>query len=200
MRPHSLFSISSTHTILTSTTSLLTVYYADVPVGSITCRFEPSLSSTPTSPPTPLKLHVLTLNVLPPYRSQGLGLHLLQHVLRKAGEWTPDVSAAGKTRAANEKKEKELERKVEKVMVYCQVGNEKAKAFYISKAGFEEKETCVLPSLLFSRPTPSLISSRSLPPLLLEKASPSTTSRSSLGRPSCWSAHPKSLPECSFRI
>lgn len=133
------------------------VYYADVPVGSITCRFEPPLtpitaSSTAPRPSdsslTPLKLHILTLNVLPAYRSQGLGAALLAHVVEKAGEFPPPPPAplaAPKKGEVKKGGEKKLEvnqgpvetRKIEAVFVHCQVGNEGGKAFYL-RAGFEE--------------------------------------------------------------
>ena len=135
------------------------MYYADVPVGSITCRFEPALISSPTapnpprpngasssSPLPPLKLHILTLNVLPAYRSQGLGSALLSHVVEKAGEFPPPPPAplaAPKKGDAKKDTKAKVEvaptetRKVESVFVHCQVGNDGAKAFY-KASGFEE--------------------------------------------------------------
>jgi hypothetical protein len=163
------------------------VYYADVPVGSVTCRLEPALSAPPT---TALKLHVLTLNVLPPYRSQGLGAHLLDHVLTKAAEWTPPDVLGGKTRAASKEKEKEQARTVDKVMVYCQVGNEEAKSFYVKKAGFVEKETSVGCPFAIPSSRSSHLTCRAL---CLTAASRTTTTRSSLGLRSCLSASPRLL-------
>lgn len=140
---------------------------------------------------------MLTLNVLPAYRSQGLGAHLLEHVVSKATAWSPPAAAAeggpaSKTRAASKEQGQAAERKVEAVLVYCQVGNEQAKAFYTQKAGFVEKETCVSPFAL----TLALALRPRLSPLTtLPPASPSpsasrtTTTRSSPAPPSCSSAN-----------
>ncbi|KAL7415236.1 hypothetical protein BDY24DRAFT_369155 [Mrakia frigida] len=121
------------------------VYYADVPVGSITCRFESSPASSPSTS-SPLKLHILTLNVLPAYRSQGLGAHLLSHVVEKAGEFPPPAPAPAAPKKGDAAKKAEVKkvevkeretRKVESVFVHCQVGNEEGKKFY-QRGGFEE--------------------------------------------------------------
>ncbi|CED82046.1 Predicted N-acetyltransferase [Phaffia rhodozyma] len=109
------------------------VYYADVPVGSISSRFEsfpPSTTTTSSSATSATSsssstsdLHILTLAVLPAYRSQGLGALLLKHVLDRAQALTsPDGQKIGS------------------VFVYCQVGNEIARNFYV-KNEFEVVDT-----------------------------------------------------------
>ncbi|KAI0081244.1 N-acetyltransferase NAT13 [Panus rudis PR-1116 ss-1] len=85
------------------------VYYNDVPVGTICCRFETTGETT--------KLYLMTMGVLAPYRSRGLGSASLQHVINAA--------------KAHSKP------KIDSIYLHVQVSNEAAKKFY-ERHGFEE--------------------------------------------------------------
>lgn len=45
------------------------VYYNDVPVGSVCCRIEND------------KVYIMIMEVLAPYRRQGLGAYMLNHII-----------------------------------------------------------------------------------------------------------------------
>ncbi|RSH91412.1 hypothetical protein EHS25_009711 [Saitozyma podzolica] len=113
------------------------IYYADIPVGACCCRFENLASSSKEKPPT---LVILTLAVLAPYRSQGLGRALLLNALRSALHPTapppllpPDGKGKGGITVVARKA-------VTRAMAHVQVGNEDAKRFY-ERLGFKATET-----------------------------------------------------------
>ncbi|KAH9935302.1 acyl-CoA N-acyltransferase [Fomitopsis serialis] len=56
------------------------IYYNDIPVGTICCRMETVEGKT--------RLYLMTMGVLAPYRSRGLGSYALQHVLKAAAAQT----------------------------------------------------------------------------------------------------------------
>ncbi|EPS97720.1 hypothetical protein FOMPIDRAFT_95650 [Fomitopsis schrenkii] len=85
------------------------IYYNDIPVGTICCRLETVDGKT--------RLYLMTMGVLAPYRSKGLGSHALQHVLKAA--------------AANVKP------KIKDIYLHVQVSNDAAKKFY-ERHGFKE--------------------------------------------------------------
>lgn len=101
-------------------------------VGGIACRYEKSASGS-------VRLYLMTLGVLAPYRGRGVGQRLLVRALTHA---TKDAA-------------------VEDVYLHVQVNNEEAIAFY-KKFGFEARASesvrlahCVLPACVcFSRLTP----------------------------------------------
>ncbi|KAK8853361.1 hypothetical protein IAR55_004065 [Kwoniella newhampshirensis] len=112
------------------------IYYADIPVGAICCRFE-NLSKGAKDPPT---LVILTLAILAPYRSLSLGSSLLLASLRAALHPTtppPPIPSDGKinTRASLTVAPPRV--KVNRALAHVQVGNEEAKRFY-EKLGFKE--------------------------------------------------------------
>ncbi|KIP10887.1 hypothetical protein PHLGIDRAFT_21984 [Phlebiopsis gigantea 11061_1 CR5-6] len=78
------------------------VYYNDVPVGTFCCRLETVGEQT--------KLYIMTMGVLAPYRSRGLGSQSMQHIIRSA--------------AAQEKP------KISSIYLHVQISNDGAKAFY----------------------------------------------------------------------
>ena len=82
----------------------------DVLVGGIACRFEKS--------GTKVRLYIMTLGVLAPYRGRGVGQRLLVRALNEAAK----------------------EAEVEDVYLHVQVSNTEAVAFY-KKFGFEVTET-----------------------------------------------------------
>ncbi|OCH95168.1 N-acetyltransferase NAT13 [Obba rivulosa] len=85
------------------------VYYNDVPVGTICCRWETVNGET--------RLYLMTMGVLAPYRSRGVGSKALQHVLGAAmSHAKPKISA---------------------IYLHVQISNEAAKKFY-ERHGFRE--------------------------------------------------------------
>ncbi|EJD03122.1 N-acetyltransferase NAT13 [Fomitiporia mediterranea MF3/22] len=85
------------------------IYYNDIPVGTVCCRFEEINNET--------RLYLMTMGVLAPYRSRKIGSKALQHVLDAA--------------KASEKP------KISTVYLHVQCSNEDAKQFY-ERHGFTE--------------------------------------------------------------
>lgn len=79
------------------------IYYNDIPVGTVCCRLENTDGR--------LELYIMTMGVLAPYRSRGLGSQSLKLVLANAGR------RRGKA-------------KIERVYLHVQVSNEEGKRFY----------------------------------------------------------------------
>ncbi|CAG7854087.1 SubName: Full=Uncharacterized protein {ECO:0000313/EMBL:CCA70028.1} [Serendipita indica DSM 11827] len=88
------------------------VYYNDIPVGTVCSRIETDESHKEA------KLYIMTMGVLAPYRSLGLGTHALKHVLNAASTSTakPYIKA---------------------IYLHVQINNEAAKRFY-ERNGFKE--------------------------------------------------------------
>ncbi|KZT26750.1 acyl-CoA N-acyltransferase [Neolentinus lepideus HHB14362 ss-1] len=86
------------------------IYYNDIPVGIICCRLENQSDGT-------VKLYIMTMGVLAPYRSLGLGSKGLEAILSAA--------------AANSKP------KISHVHLHVQISNTEAKRFY-ERHGFTE--------------------------------------------------------------
>ncbi|KAF9051122.1 N-acetyltransferase NAT13 [Hymenopellis radicata] len=84
------------------------VYYNDVPVGTICCRFETQGDQT--------NLYLMTMGVLAPYRSRTLGSQSLDLILATASTHKS---------------------KINKIYLHVQVSNESAKKFY-ERHGFQE--------------------------------------------------------------
>ncbi|KAF5351788.1 hypothetical protein D9756_007539 [Leucocoprinus leucothites] len=87
------------------------VYYNDIPVGTICCRLENKNDQT--------HLYLMTMGVLAPYRSRGLGAQSLELVLKAAKD--------------------HVKPKIKKIYLHVQVSNDGAKAFY-ERHGFTEVE------------------------------------------------------------
>ncbi|KIY44438.1 N-acetyltransferase NAT13 [Fistulina hepatica ATCC 64428] len=87
------------------------VYYNDIPVGVIACRLEKAETGHQN-------LYLMTLGVLAPYRSRGLGAKALEEV----------VSAVQSSAAKH---------KIDKIYLHVQLSNGDAKRFY-EKHGFKE--------------------------------------------------------------
>ncbi|THH19951.1 hypothetical protein EW146_g1302 [Bondarzewia mesenterica] len=85
------------------------VYYNDVPVGTICCRFENKDAAT--------ELYLMTMGVLAPYRSLGIGSQCLELVLQAAAAHTKP--------------------KITRIYLHVQVSNDDAKRFY-ERHGFKE--------------------------------------------------------------
>ncbi|KAF5370680.1 hypothetical protein D9758_001893 [Tetrapyrgos nigripes] len=85
------------------------VYYNDIPVGTICCRFENKNDQ--------VQLYLMTMGVLAPYRSRGLGSQTLQLIL--------DAAASHAKPSIN------------KIYLHVQTSNGEAKHFY-EKHGFKE--------------------------------------------------------------
>ena len=86
-------------------------YYNDILVGAIACRLERKGEGA-------VKLYIMTLGVLPPYRGRAVGTNLLRHSIKEALE----------------------EPLVDEVYLHVQSNNEDAINFY-KKQGFGIKET-----------------------------------------------------------
>ncbi|KAI0254001.1 acyl-CoA N-acyltransferase [Lactifluus subvellereus] len=85
------------------------IYYNDIPIGTICCRLETKDSVS--------HLYLLTMGVLAPYRSLGIGSYSLDMVLRAAAAHTkPQIS---------------------RIYLHVQVSNDSAKHFY-EQHGFKE--------------------------------------------------------------
>ncbi|KAK1429594.1 hypothetical protein QVD17_11808 [Tagetes erecta] len=86
-------------------------YYSDICVGSVACRLEKKEDGA-------VRVYIMTLGVLAPYRGLGIGTKLLNHVL--------DLSS----KQAN----------IAEIYLHVQTNNEDAIKFY-KKFGFEITET-----------------------------------------------------------
>ncbi|KAH8107912.1 acyl-CoA N-acyltransferase [Cristinia sonorae] len=87
------------------------VYYNDIPVGTVCCRLETNPQGGPT------KLYLMTMGVLAPYRSRGLGSQSLQEIIKAA-------TASSKP-------------KIDSIYLHVQISNASAKRFY-ERHGFKE--------------------------------------------------------------
>ncbi|XP_078428050.1 acyl-CoA N-acyltransferases (NAT) superfamily protein isoform X4 [Wolffia australiana] len=85
-------------------------YYNDICVGSVACRIEKKEGGE-------LRVYIMTLGVLAPYRRLGIGKKLLNHIM--------DLSA---------------KQGIPEIYMHVQTNNNDAIAFY-KKFGFEIKET-----------------------------------------------------------
>jgi len=85
------------------------IYYNDIPVGTICCRIETKDSIN--------HLYLLTMGVLAPYRSLGIGSYTLDVILRAAATHTKP--------------------KIGRIYLHVQVSNDSAKQFY-DRHGFKE--------------------------------------------------------------
>ncbi|KAG7098788.1 hypothetical protein E1B28_000695 [Marasmius oreades] len=85
------------------------VYYNDVPVGTICCRIESKDGED--------NLYLMTMGVLAPYRTRGLGSQTLQQILTAASSHTTPA--------------------IKKIYLHVQISNGAAKRFY-EKHGFKE--------------------------------------------------------------
>ncbi|KIK67184.1 hypothetical protein GYMLUDRAFT_37243 [Collybiopsis luxurians FD-317 M1] len=83
------------------------VYYNDIPVGTICCRIETKDNGN--------CLYLMTMGVLAPYRSRGLGSHSLQEIIDA-------VKSHPKP-------------KIDRIYLHVQTSNSEAKKFY-EKHGF----------------------------------------------------------------
>ncbi|KAI0745757.1 acyl-CoA N-acyltransferase [Earliella scabrosa] len=85
------------------------IYYNDIPIGTMCCRVEVKDGVA--------KLYLMTLGVLAPYRSRGIGSQSLQHLL--------DTAAA------------HARPRIAAIYLHVQVSNSDAKRFY-ERHGFKE--------------------------------------------------------------
>ncbi|KAI0930285.1 hypothetical protein AcW1_009020 [Taiwanofungus camphoratus] len=85
------------------------IYYNDIPVGTICCRLETADGHT--------KLYLMTMGVLAPYRSRGVGSQSLKQIIAAAASHSKP--------------------KVDAIYLHVQVSNDSAKAFY-ERHGFKE--------------------------------------------------------------
>ncbi|WWC64772.1 uncharacterized protein I303_107384 [Kwoniella dejecticola CBS 10117] len=112
------------------------IYYADIPVGAICCRFD-NLAKGSKEPPT---LVILTLAILAPYRSLNLGTSLLLASMKSSLHPTippPPVPSDTRTNTRGSLTVAPPRVKVNRALAHVQVGNEDAKRFY-ERLGFKE--------------------------------------------------------------
>ncbi|KAM3578784.1 hypothetical protein VKS41_008802 [Umbelopsis sp. WA50703] len=86
-------------------------YFNDVCVGAVCCREEPIDTNDKAA-----KLYIMTLGVLKPYRGQGVGKQLLDHILEHAA--------------------KDKDSNITEVYLHVQTTNQEALSFY-KNHGFE---------------------------------------------------------------
>ncbi|KAJ3964880.1 N-acetyltransferase NAT13 [Lentinula raphanica] len=85
------------------------VYYNDIPVGTICCRIETKDNE--------IALYLMTMGVLAPYRSRGLGSQALQQIIDAAKSHTKS--------------------RIDKIYLHVQISNTEAKKLY-ERHGFKE--------------------------------------------------------------
>ncbi|CAN6464273.1 unnamed protein product [Victoria cruziana] len=85
-------------------------YYSDICVGAIACRLEKKDGT--------IRVYIMTLGVLAPYRGLGIGTRLLKHVLELCAN----------------------EQNIAEIYLHVQTNNDEAIAFY-KKFGFEITDT-----------------------------------------------------------
>ncbi|TIA89658.1 hypothetical protein E3P99_01962 [Wallemia hederae] len=85
------------------------VYYNDIPVGSVCCRIDDG------------KLYIMILAVLAPYRREGLGRYMLEHILHAAVSDPVPIVKGDKVQPR---------KKLESVYMHVHVENEDALNFY----------------------------------------------------------------------
>ncbi|EOR01799.1 hypothetical protein E3P92_03226 [Wallemia ichthyophaga] len=85
------------------------VYYNDIPVGSVCCKVEAG------------KLYIMILAVLAPYRRQGLGRHMLNHILKAAVSDPEPIIKGDKVQPR---------KKLDSVYMHVQKENDDAIEFY----------------------------------------------------------------------
>ncbi|OWZ76694.1 acetyltransferase [Cryptococcus neoformans Bt85] len=112
------------------------IYYADIPVGAICCKYE-NLSKGSKEPPT---LVILTLAILAPYRSLSLGASLLRSAMYAAIHPTIPPPPIPSDKQINTRAQLTVAAprvKVNRALAHVQVGNDEAKRFY-ERLGFKE--------------------------------------------------------------
>ncbi|KAI0630377.1 acyl-CoA N-acyltransferase [Trametes polyzona] len=85
------------------------IYYNDIPIGNMCCRLEVHNGQT--------RLYLMTLAVLAPYRSRGIGSYSLKHLIDTAAAHTKP--------------------KIDAIYLHVQVSNADAKRFY-ERHGFAQ--------------------------------------------------------------
>ncbi|KAI0344658.1 acyl-CoA N-acyltransferase [Trametopsis cervina] len=85
------------------------IYYNDIPVGTFCCRIEADGDQA--------KLYVMTMGVLAPYRSRGLGAKSIEHIIQAAAAHTKPT--------------------IKTIYLHVQTSNTGAKSFY-ERHGFKE--------------------------------------------------------------
>ncbi|WVO18480.1 hypothetical protein L204_106197 [Cryptococcus depauperatus] len=112
------------------------IYYADIPVGAICCKFD-NLAKGSKEPPT---LVILTLAILAPYRSLSLGTSLLRSSMNAALHPTippPPIASTKHTNTRAQLTVASPRAKVNRASAHVQAGNEDAKRFY-ERLGFKQ--------------------------------------------------------------
>ncbi len=139
-------------TLSHSSPRVYTGLFNDIPVASIVCRYEHHAAGK-------VKVYLMSLGVLAPYRRLGIASHLLAHLVDVAKPGSkvtladpdapkppPVVHAPGASSADKKKKEAEAaakivrkEYEVEAIYLHVQTSNEEARLFY-EKNGFKVAE------------------------------------------------------------
>lgn len=133
---------------------VMAVYYADIPVGAICCKYK-NLSKGSKEPPTLVILTLASvsqvnyslfifltfpLSILAPYRSLSLGTSLLRSAMYAAIHPTIPPPPIPSDKQINTRAQLTVAAprvKVNRALAHVQVGNDEAKRFY-ERLGFKE--------------------------------------------------------------
>ncbi|KAK4694468.1 hypothetical protein P7C70_g8725, partial [Phenoliferia sp. Uapishka_3] len=155
------------------------IFYQDLAVGNVVCRLEPEKSERGTTisgsmalvgekgdgkEKGPMKLYIMTLGVLRPYRRQGLATKLISHIIstaeashhpappptpssilaeiefKKAAQPKASTSKLEKEKDDKKKKEEPVVPVISSLYLHVQIGNDEARRFW-EKNGFEVVDT-----------------------------------------------------------
>jgi len=95
------------------------IYYNDIPVGTFCCRIEPYPDDS-----AKYKLYIMTMGILAPYRSRGVGAKALRYIIDTAY-------------ATKEDKKSSTAKPLHSMYMHVQTSNIDARRFY-EKHGFTE--------------------------------------------------------------
>ncbi|UZJ54046.1 hypothetical protein CBS101457_003366 [Exobasidium rhododendri] len=117
--------------------------FNDIPVANVCCRFDRDDQKGT------VKVYIMTLGCLAPYRRLGIASKLLNHVLDVAGpgktvhliDKTASVPSPVKNKEGKDIVQEPIKeaKAVDSIFLHVQTGNDEAKAFY-EKHGFTEVE------------------------------------------------------------
>ncbi|QRV96553.1 GNAT family acetyltransferase [Ceratobasidium sp. AG-Ba] len=109
------------------------IYYNDIPVGAVCSRIEKGQR------PDEACVYIMTMGVLAPYRSLGLGSTALRQVFAAATKYNSSISSAPATTNSTTSTFNPSQRKITSIYLHVHVPNTDARTFY-ERFGFVEKE------------------------------------------------------------
>ncbi|KAG8712436.1 hypothetical protein FRC09_019880, partial [Ceratobasidium sp. 395] len=112
-------------------------YYNDIPVGAVCSRIEKGQRSDEAC------VYIMTMGVLAPYRSLGLGSMALRQVFTAASNYNTALASAPKSQSSSTTSTfNPSQRKITSFYLHVHVPNTDARTFY-ERFGFIEKEKIV---------------------------------------------------------